>query len=137
MAKIDAIFKQQELGFLKNFKLEPKQNEIFRFRRPGDRIFARFIALRTSKTRISEAAARVLDCEILESIVVDEAGVGGAGPIGKHSIFGSKGMFEAVDAVQLVPSDCFVLQFLWVGEKSKFKKYEAIKVPPDFRGEIP
>jgi len=134
--KLAALKPEQQLamGFLKTFTLEPKKSEIFRFTRAGDRIFGRYISRRTTKTRLSESA-RVLDANIIESIVTDKAGSDEAGPVGVHSIFESAGMTEALDAAHLEPGEHFILQLLWIGA-SGFKKFECIKVPVDFHGQM-
>ena len=132
--KLESLPTQIGMGFLKDLKIRPKKSEIFRFVRARDRIFGRYISRRTAKTTFNDAA-RVLDADIIESIVADKAGVDGFGTIGAHSIFESTGMTAALDAAQLRPGDHFVLQLLWIAEKSRFKKFGCVKVPADFNGE--
>jgi hypothetical protein len=62
-------------------ELEPEEREFFKFSYHGDRIYARFIARDTLKTK-NQDAAPILYCNIIESRVND----GDVGPTGTHKI---------------------------------------------------
>jgi hypothetical protein len=107
-------------------KLEPEGALTFKFIVPGTRIFARYEAERTTETKLNPSA-RILDCVILESRVVDDYGKEKTGPTGAFSIFESKGMETALHQAQLDQGDEFILQFHSVGT-SGFKKFVCKKV---------
>lgn len=108
-------------------KLEPA--EIFKFTTPGDRIHAKFLGRRTVSTK-SQAAAAVLDCDIIESRVDEESG-----PTGAHRIFESMHIKQFFDEMAFEPGENFILQFCSVTAKG-FKKFALEKVEaPD--GEAP
>ena len=102
------------------------QGEVFKFQNEGDRIDANYIARRITKTKKQEAAA-VLDCDIIESVTVDDKGVETAGPTGPRSVFESKHVQQLLDRANLQPGDRFRLCYDKEG-KGGFKVFGFEKV---------
>jgi len=59
-----------------------------------------------------QETASVLDCEIVESNVVDNRGHESEGPTGVHSIFESSHVTQLMDRLALKPGDGFFLTAL-------------------------
>jgi hypothetical protein len=115
-------------------KLKAEEGEIFKFINPDDRIHAKFLGRRNVKTKNQDNAS-VLDCEIIESNVVDARGREEEGPIGLHSIFESTHVRQLMDQAMLKPGDEFFLQFCSVDKASKFKKFALRRADAELSGE--
>src|SRR3990172_5237710 len=123
------------MSFLEDKKLEPKDGEIFKFTNPGERIHAEFLSRRTVKTKKQEAAS-VLDCNIIESRIMDH-GEEEPGPIHVHTIFESMHIKQLFDEAGFQPGDNFILQFCSVTAKG-FKKFALEKLSlPDSEAQLP